>query len=36
MAALPEGDPAPSDGRLPKVGNLKNKPFSFDYLKLAI
>lgn len=28
MAALPEGDPAPSDGRLPKVGNLKNKPFS--------
>ena len=28
MAALPEGDPAPSDGRLPNVGNLKNKPFS--------
>jgi putative oxygen-independent coproporphyrinogen III oxidase len=28
MAALPEGDSAPSDGRLPNVGNLKNKPFS--------
>ena len=28
MAALPEGDPAPSDGILPNVGNLKNKPFS--------
>ena len=28
MAALPEGDPAPGDGRLPNVGNLKNKPFS--------
>jgi oxygen-independent coproporphyrinogen-3 oxidase len=28
MAALPEGDPAPSDGKLPNVGNLKNKPFS--------
>ena len=28
MAALPEGDPAPSDGRLPNIGNLKNKPFS--------
>jgi putative oxygen-independent coproporphyrinogen III oxidase len=28
MAALPEGDPAPSDGRLPNVRNLKNKPFS--------
>jgi oxygen-independent coproporphyrinogen-3 oxidase len=28
MAALPEGDPAPSDGKLPNIGNLKNKPFS--------
>jgi oxygen-independent coproporphyrinogen-3 oxidase len=28
MAALPDGDPAPSDGRLPNIGNLKNKPFS--------
>ena len=28
MAALPEGDPAPSDGKLPDIGNLKNKPFS--------
>lgn len=28
MAALPEGDPAPSDGILPNIGNLKNKPFS--------
>ena len=28
MAALPEGDPAPSDGRILDVGNLKNKPFS--------
>jgi putative oxygen-independent coproporphyrinogen III oxidase len=28
MAALPEGEPAPSDGRLPNIGNLKNKPFS--------
>jgi oxygen-independent coproporphyrinogen-3 oxidase len=28
MATLPEGNPAPSDGRLPNVGNLKNKPFS--------
>lgn len=28
MAALPEGDPAPSDGKLPNVGKLKNKPFS--------
>ena len=28
MAALPEGDPAPSDGKLPNIANLKNKPFS--------
>lgn len=28
MAVLPEGDPAPSDGKLPNIGNLKNKPFS--------
>ena len=28
MAAFPEGDPAPSDGKLPNIGNLKNKPFS--------
>ena len=28
MAALPEGDPAPSDGKLPNIGNLENKPFS--------
>ena len=28
MVALPEGDPAPSDGQLPNIGNLKNKPFS--------
>lgn len=28
MAALPEGDLAPSDGKLPNIGNLKNKPFS--------
>ena len=28
MAALPEGDPAPLDGQLPKIGDLKNKPFS--------
>jgi len=28
MAALPEGDPAPSDGKLPNIGNLKSKPFS--------
>lgn len=28
MAALPEGDPAPSDGKLPNISNLKNKPFS--------
>ena len=28
MAALPEGDPAPSDGKLPNIGNLKSKLFS--------
>ena len=28
MAELPEGDPAPSDGKLPNIGNLKSKPFS--------
>ncbi len=28
MAALPEGDPAPRDGSLPKKGELTKKPFS--------
>lgn len=28
MAALPEGDPAPLDGKLPNIGDLSKKPFS--------